>query len=127
MKEKCPVSASDETARGGCQAQNVTPFPGTLPFSTPERTVTRKDDAEGEIARGGPGLQRVIQCEELNPSGALVGGWHCRVVNRAALALGHPLKSGSSGEPQGAAGVAGDREGRDGQARHLVHAQAQAR
>ena len=50
VKEHAAITASDETARGGCQAQNVTPFPGALPFCAPERTVARKDDAQGEVS-----------------------------------------------------------------------------
>lgn len=104
----------------------MAPFARALPFSALERAMIGKDDAEGEVARGGPGLQRVMQREEPNPPAALVGRWHSRTVDVPAFALRHPLEAGSSGEPQGAAGVAGDREGRDGQALHLVHAQAQA-
>ena len=127
VKEQAAISASDDTARGGYEAQNVTPFSGAFPFSAFERAVVGKDDAEGEVARRGTGLQRVMQCEKLEPPGALVDGWQCRAIDIQAVALRHPLEAGSSGEPQGAAGVTGDREGRDGRARHLVHAQAQAR
>lgn len=127
VKEQAAISASDEMARSRCQAQDMASFARALPFSAFERSMAWKDDAEGEVARGGPGLQRIMQCEELDPTGALVSRWLCRPINCAALALRDPLEAGSSGEPQGAVGIAGDRKGRDGQARHLVHAQAQAR
>lgn len=93
----------------------MAPLSGALPLSTFEWPVIGEHDAEGEVARGGSCLQRVMQCEELDPSGALVGGRLCRTADVRALALRHPLEAGSSGEPQGAAEVAGDREGRNGQ------------
>ncbi len=125
VKEQATITASDETARSGRQAQDMTPFAGALPFCAFERLVARKDDAEGEVARGGSHLKRIMQCEELDPSGALVGGWQCRAIDARAFAQRRPLEAGSSGKPQCTSGVAGNGQGRDGQVRLTTDTQAQ--
>lgn len=83
-----------------------------------------QDEAEGEIARRGASLQRVMDGEELNEADALIGcGKRCP-TDRDAIAAHHPLQAGSGGEPQDASCIAGDRVGRDGPGWRMAHAQA---
>ena len=102
----------------------MAPFARALPFSALERAMIGKDDAEGEVARGGASLQRVMNAEQPGVAPALIGGGKHSPVGRDAVAARHPLQAGSGGEPQGASCIAGDRVGRDGPRRRKAHAQA---
>lgn len=83
-----------------------------------------KDEAEGEVARRGAGLQRVMDAKQPGVANALIGGGKRCPTSRDAIAARHPLQVGSGVEPQSAGGIAGDRVGRDGPQRRMAHTQA---
>lgn len=71
-----------------------------------------QDEAEGDLPRRSSGLQCVVQAKELDQANPLVTGRHCSVIKAKASTACHTLQAGRSGKPQGAAGVAGNREAR---------------
>lgn len=63
--------------------------------------MTSEHEAEGDVARSGTSLQRVMDSQELGVAIALEAGRKCGQFGCNAAAVRHPLKAGSCGEPQG--------------------------
>lgn len=114
MEQQPPVSGRDKAAGISDQPEHVPPFARTLPYRSCKRAMVRKDEAEGEVARGGASLQCVVDAEQPGVARALIGGGTRCPIDRDAIAAHHPLQVGSGGEPQSAGGIAGDRVGREG-------------
>lgn len=83
-------------------------FARSFPVGPGKRAMVRKDEAEGEVARGGSGLQRVVKAKELDEAKPLVAGRQGGAIKAKATAARRLLEAGSSGKPQGAVGVAGN-------------------
>lgn len=124
MEEQSSISGGDKAAGIGDQPEHVPPFARTLPYRSCKRAMVREDEAEGEVARRGASLQRIMDAKQPGVANALIGGGKRCPTGRDAIAAHHPLQVGSGGEPQGASRIAGDRVGRDGQGWRMAHAQA---
>lgn len=124
MEEQPSISGPDKAAGIGDQPEHVPPFARTLPYRSCKRAMVRKDEAEGEVARRGASLQRVMDAEQSGVARALIGGGKRCPADRDAITAHHPLQAGSGGEPQDASCIAGDRVGRDGPGWRMAHAQA---
>lgn len=74
VKEQFAISDRNQAAGIGDQPEHVPPFARSLPYRPSKRTMAAKDQAEGEIARGGASLQRVMDFQELGIAIALIAG-----------------------------------------------------
>jgi hypothetical protein len=125
VKEQLAISTCNEAAGLGDQAQDVPSFARPLPHRPCKRAVVREDETEGEVARGGTGLKRVMDREELGDAPPPVDRGICRAVDGWASALRHPLQTGCSSEPQGICCIALDHDRWDRTARRMAHAKAE--
>ena len=114
MEEQPSISGPDKAAGIGDQPEHVPPFARTLPYRPGKRPMVGKNQAEGEVARRGASLQRVMDAKQPSVTHALIGGGKRGPVGPDAVAARHPLQAESRGEPQSAGGIAGDRVGREG-------------
>jgi len=103
----------------------MAPFARPLPHRPCKLAVVREDYAEGEVARGGASLQRVMDREKLGETEAPVDRGNCGAVDGWAAAVRHPLQTGSGGEPQGICCIALGHDRRDRTARRMAHTKAQ--
>lgn len=124
MEEQPSISGRDKPAGIGDQPEHVPPFARTLPYRPGKRAMVRKNEAEGEVARRGASLQRVVDAEQPGVARALIGGGKRGPVGPDAVAARQPLQAESGGDPQSAGGIAWDRVGRDGPGWRMAHAQA---
>lgn len=124
MEQQSSVSGRDKAAGIGDQPEHVPPFARAFPYRSCKRAMVREDEAEGEVARRGASLQRVMDAKQPGVANALIGGGTRGPVGCDAVAACHPLQAGSGGEPQGASCIARDRVGWDKPRRHKAHAQA---
>lgn len=124
MEEQSSISGRDKPAGIGDQPEHVPPFARTLPYRPGKRMMVRENETEGDVARGGASLQRVVDAEQSGVARALIGGGKRCPTGRDAIAAHHPLQAGSGCEPQGASRIARDCEGRDRPGRRKAHAQA---
>lgn len=124
MEEQPSISGGDKPASIGDQPECLPPFARTLPYRPGKRMMVRENETEGDVARGGASLQRVMDAEQSGVAHALIGGGKRCPTGRDAIAAHHPLQAGSGGEPQDASCIAGDRVGRDGPRRRKAHANA---
>ena len=63
--------------------------------------MARENEAKGEVARGGPSLQRIVNLQELGMARALVSGRHGYPIRHQTVAVYRPIKAGRSGKPDG--------------------------
>ena len=126
MKEQRAIAGRDQAVCGCDQPEHMPLLARTLPYRSGKRAMAAKDESEGEVARGGASLQRVMDSQELGVAIALKAGRKCGQFGCNAAAVRHPLKAGSCGEPQGTGWIARDRECRNMKKRRMAHAQAQS-
>jgi len=124
MEEQPSISGPDKAASIGDQPEYLPPFARTLPYRPGKRMMVRENETEGDVARGGASLQRVMDAEQPGVANALIGGGTRGPVGGDTVAARHPLQVGSGGEPQSARRIAGDHVGRDEPRRRKAHAQA---
>lgn len=125
VNEQFAISDCDEAAGIGDQPEHVPSFARTLPCRSDKRTMTPKDEAEGEVARGGASLQRVMESQKLGKARTLISGGERGPVDCKPVPARGPLQACSGGEPKRAHRIAGYRKRWDWSARRMAHAQAQ--
>lgn len=123
--QQLAISADHKAACVGDQPERMPPLAGAFPGRTNQWAVPREDEAEGEVARIRPGAERIVDREQLDEPGSPIGGRRCCAVRTRAKPACHPLKAGSSGEPDGSALVAQDDEAIGAARRSGAQAQAQ--
>ena len=107
MNEQFAISDCDEAAGIGDQPEHVPSFARTLPCRSDKRAMTSKDEAEGEVARGGTSLQRVMESQKLGKTRTLISGGERGPVDCKPVSARGPLQACSSGEPKPAHRIAG--------------------
>lgn len=106
MAEQIAVSAVDHAARIGDQPKRVPPLSRSFPGCTDKCGLAREDEAEGEVTRTCTVRQGVKDAEQLDEPGSPIGRRRCIVAGVEAGPVRHPLKAGSSGQPECRTGIA---------------------
>lgn len=124
MAEQLAITVVHQSTGFSDQAERMATLIRAFPCCAGERAIAREDEAEGEVARGGAGLQCVVKGKELGQAQSLVVGRQNCTIKAQAVAAYYLFQAGGCGKPQSATVITSNRDCGFGRERRMTNAKA---